>query len=224
MFEHTNLVRGLEGLTATDKALLYALASRAEEKGDAYPAIPRLMIDSGIATERTLRQTIKRCELSGVLHVTRKAGLRNSYRLTPCEIAPPAKKHPVLNDSETPCDLAPATPCYLAPQRDHLRDHPKKPCIGDTKKSFKQWSVEDFTKTATDSNNGKLTADELKRFIDYWLEPDAHGKPRFKLKDCFDVRRRLNTWDSKNNGHAFAQRKPATHFTDASKPRRDYGF
>ena len=195
MFEHTNLVRELEGLTATDKALLYALASRADDKGDAYPAIPRLMIDSGIATERTLRKTIKRCEQSGVLHVTRKAGVLNSYRLTPCD---------------------------LAPQRDHRRDHKKKPCIGDTKKSFKQWSVEDFTKATTDSNNGKLTADELKRFIDYWLEPDAHGKPRFKLKDCFEVGRRISNWSGNNRNKS--QCKPATHFIDTTKPRNDYGF
>ena len=38
---------------------------------------------------------------------------------------------------------------------------------------------------------------EVKKFIDYWTEPNTTGKQRWQLQPTFEVRRRLTTWLSK---------------------------
>ncbi len=42
-----------------------------------------------------------------------------------------------------------------------------------------------------------IYATEIKKFVDYWTEPNATGKQRWQLQPTFEVRRRLTTWLSK---------------------------
>ena len=81
MIEHTNRVREIENISATMKALLYALASRADNAGLAYPSFSRLKLDTGISNKGTLANAIHEAENRGLLFVDRTHGLVNRYHL-----------------------------------------------------------------------------------------------------------------------------------------------
>ncbi len=100
MYEHTNAVRDAPGLTPYAKLVMYALASRADEHGKAWPAFPQLMQDTAIKTREALYTAIRAAEAAGVLVVERKRGVGNRYALnvtgTRSEILPtqPTPRHP----------------------------------------------------------------------------------------------------------------------------------
>jgi len=82
MTEHTNAVRDLRGLSVTVKAVLFALASRADQSGGAYPSFTRLLQDSGISNRTTLGKAIRAAEAAGLLRVDRRGGALSKYTLT----------------------------------------------------------------------------------------------------------------------------------------------
>jgi len=63
----------------------------------------------------------------------------------------------------------------------------------DRAKNFKE-SLFVFVKTQSNPN-GKYSADMVKRFYDYWSEPNhINTKMRFEIEKTFDTSRRLSTW------------------------------
>lgn len=65
--------------------------------------------------------------------------------------------------------------------------------IGDTHKSFKSFSLQDFAEEL------KPYVEEygqpmIRQFYDYWTEPNGRNKPKFQLEKTWDTARRLRTW------------------------------
>lgn len=64
---------------------------------------------------------------------------------------------------------------------------------GDTPKSFKSFSKEDFYADVK-GYDSKYPKPLLKQFFEYWTEPDAKGKMRFQLQKTWSTSGRLATW------------------------------
>ncbi len=66
-------------------------------------------------------------------------------------------------------------------------------------KTFKQWNETDLIASVEAANaDGILDDMQVKRFIDYWTEPMASGKPRLCSQRAWDTKRRLRTWADRN--------------------------
>jgi len=101
-------------------------------------------------------------------------------------------------------------------------------------KSFKQWTIEDLTKSVEENNaDNLLTEAESLDFIGYWTQKTATGRLLLATEKTFDTRRRMQTAlrvvYSKQRGQvgsssntSFANQKPASFFK--SKEMVDYGF
>lgn len=79
---------------------------------------------------------------------------------------------------------------------------------------FKKWTEEQFTTGATAINGqiaqclDRLTDDQLKAFVEYWLEPNQRGTPRYQLEKTWDTRRRIATWSKNNFGGNKSPKQP----------------
>lgn len=101
-------------------------------------------------------------------------------------------------------------------------------------KSFKQWTIEDLSKSVEENNTDKLlTEQETTDFIGYWTQKTATGRLLLATEKTFDTRRRMQTalrvvyskqrgQVGTSNNTSFANQKPASFFK--SKERIDYGF
>lgn len=65
--------------------------------------------------------------------------------------------------------------------------------IGDTHKSFKSFSLQDFAEQLKPyvEEYGQTM---IRQFYDYWTEPNSRNKPKFQLEKTWDTARRLRTW------------------------------
>ena len=83
MFEHLKKVRDARGFSCTEKIVLFALASRANEENQAWPSTSTLLRDTSIKKKDTLFDAVKRLEAAGAIHVKRSVGRgnRNIYTL-----------------------------------------------------------------------------------------------------------------------------------------------
>ena len=56
-----------------------------------------------------------------------------------------------------------------------------------------------FKELAKKANDNRLSGSELESFCDYWLEKNSKGKCRFQLQSCFEITKRIATWQRRMN-------------------------
>lgn len=69
-------------------------------------------------------------------------------------------------------------------------------------KTYKQWDEADLAASVNEANaEGILDGNQVKRFIEYWSEPMASGRPRMSAQKAWDTKRRLRTWADRNESN-----------------------
>lgn len=98
----------LQGMSATQKAVLISLADNANDEGVCWPSVPRIASRTCLS-DRAVQSAIKwLCEAS-LLAVKARNGRSTMYTLTPEAYSPPNEVHPEP-DSPTPEGDAPPPP------------------------------------------------------------------------------------------------------------------
>jgi len=105
-------------IPATEKMVLLSLADHADDEGNCYPSIARLVERTGLK-ERAVQNAISRLKEGGFLTVEMNAGRRgtNLYIVhpTPAPNAPPHEMHPA-RDAPHPRTKCTPTPARGAPE------------------------------------------------------------------------------------------------------------
>lgn len=90
-------IRETKGLTVSQKAILWALASRGDK---AYPNQSQLMKDSGIGSRNTLIKNIKQLEALGWLTITKGKWSTNQYKNIRYKVHVPNMTNPCIKTDE----------------------------------------------------------------------------------------------------------------------------
>lgn len=85
-------------IVGSTRAVLYALASRADQSGAAWPSVAQLALDSGVA-RRTALRCLRELELAGLIVVERTNGRASRYMLTGVRESPVSERHRCQSDT-----------------------------------------------------------------------------------------------------------------------------
>ena len=139
MIEDVNNIRDIEGVSSTVKSFLFALASRANKTGTAFPSFSRLMKDSEIGNRGTLGKVSKEAENLGLIFVERRIGRVNQYHLklsTSANSATGSKTATSANSATaTSANIGPTTSTNTATLIDKTNIQVKKPYKKNVEKS-----------------------------------------------------------------------------------------
>lgn len=83
----------LQGMSATQKAVLISLADNANDEGVCWPSIAAISMRTCLS-ERAVQNAIKWLVEHRILSVQSRSGRSTVYKVTPAEYAPPQEVHP----------------------------------------------------------------------------------------------------------------------------------
>ena len=125
----------LQGMNASQKAVLISLADNANDDGVCWPSI-KYIADRTCLSSRAVQGAIKWLADTGTLQADERQGRSTVYTVTPAAFAPPQEMRPAnivntpANNVSTPADPAP-TPANAAPITINNRNRTvKEPSIG----------------------------------------------------------------------------------------------
>lgn len=103
----------LQGMSATQKAVLISLADNANDEGFCWPSVPKIAMRTCLSV-RAVQGSIKWLCSTGILSTAERVGRSTLYTLTPAAYAPPQQARPV-NDAPPPLQDLPPSPVQAAP-------------------------------------------------------------------------------------------------------------
>ncbi|MDG9884129.1 helix-turn-helix domain-containing protein [Pseudomonas sp. GD04058] len=109
----------LQGMTATQKAVLISLADNANDEGVCWPSVAKVSVRTCLS-ERAVQGAIKWLCSVRLLSVRERVGRSTMYTLTPAAYAPPQELRPAVGAGLPPQEVHP-TPADPAP-------HPRSSC------------------------------------------------------------------------------------------------
>lgn len=109
----------LQGMTATQKAVLISLADNANDEGVCWPSVAKVSVRTCLS-ERAVQGAIKWLCSVRLLSVRERVGRSTMYTLTPAAYAPPQELRPAAGAGLPPQEVHP-TPADPAP-------HPRSSC------------------------------------------------------------------------------------------------
>lgn len=137
---------------------------------------------------RATAGALKRLAAVGLLGITPRR-LEGTSGFDASEYALKATVSPSADSAEPSADSAQPSASPVSPEV------PKEITIQTKKRET--LTRDNFRDQALRANNGRLSASEVERFTEYWLEAGRTGKVRFEVERFFDVSRRLATWSSR---------------------------
>lgn len=123
----------LQGMSATQKAVLISLADNANDDGVCWPSVPKIAIRTCLS-ERAVQGGIKWLCSTGILSAAERIGRSTIYTLTPAAYAPQQELRPAAGAPPPPNELHPA-PANAAP-------HPRSSCTQNRNRTYKEPSEE----------------------------------------------------------------------------------
>lgn len=110
----------LQGMTATQKAVLISLADNANDEGVCWPSVSNISLRTCLS-ERAVQGAIKWLQAAGALTTSDRTGRSTVYTVTPGAYAPPQQMHPRRWCGVTPANAAPHphSSCTPPPQQLH---------------------------------------------------------------------------------------------------------
>lgn len=103
----------LQGMSATQKAVLISLADNANDDGVCWPSVAKIAIRTCLSA-RAVQGGIKWLCSAGILAVSERMGRSTVYTITPAAYAPPQELHPAADADLPPQEMHP-TPADDAP-------------------------------------------------------------------------------------------------------------
>lgn len=104
----------LQGMSATQKAVLISLSDNANDEGVCWPSVARIAIRTCLS-ERAVQNSIKWLTKAKLVSSQERLGRSTVYKITPASYAPPHVVHPAP-DAPPPPHLATSTPAPRAPR------------------------------------------------------------------------------------------------------------
>lgn len=123
----------LQGMSATQKAVLISLADNANDEGFCWPSVPKIAMRTCLSV-RAVQGSIKWLCSTGILSTAERVGRSTLYTLTPAAYAPPQQARPV-NDAPPPQQDLPPSPVQAAPA-------PRSSCTQNRNRTCKEPSAE----------------------------------------------------------------------------------
>jgi len=180
----------LQGMSATQKAVLISLADNANDEGVCWPSIATISMRTCLS-ERAVQNAIKWLVEHRILSVQSRSGRSTVYKVTPAEYAPPQEVHPRTRCTPPPQEVHP-TPAPDAP-------HPRTTCTQNRKEPSKE------PQGNRKSARTKKTAD---RFEEFW-QAYPNTPRRVAKKKCRERwrSRKLDQIADQIIGHVLAMKK-----------------
>lgn len=129
----------LQGMSATQKAVLISLADNANDEGVCWPSVSNICLRTCLS-ERAVQGAIRWLVLSGVLSVSERNGRSTLYTVTPEAYAPPQEMHP--RTKGTPASGAPQPPQEMHHTPANPAPHPRSSCTQNRNRTNTEPSVE----------------------------------------------------------------------------------
>ncbi len=200
MFDKIIAVRDkIRCTSATERVILYALASRSNGDNRCTPSLDRLVMDTDLTRQSVTKATAS-LEAQGIIAVERTKGrVRNTYKLLFMDTPNPSENNRVENErqsnklkdtSKIPLELD-ARAREGEPENQTQQQPLPIPDSPRDAEHLRQLAVE---ANARRSENERLPDSEIDAFCAYWTECNKKGKMRYEMRDAFQVGRRLVTW------------------------------
>lgn len=129
----------LQGMTATQKAVLISLADNANDEGVCWPSVSNISLRTCLS-ERAVQGAIKWLCSVGALATSDRTGRSTVYTVTPEAYAPPQQLHP--RSKCTPADGAGLPPQELHPTPADAAPHPRSSCTQNRNRTKREPSEE----------------------------------------------------------------------------------
>lgn len=129
----------LQGMTATQKAVLISLADNANDEGVCWPSVSNISLRTCLS-ERAVQGAIKWLCSVGALATSDRTGRSTVYTVTPEAYAPPQQLHP--RSKCTPADGAGLPPQELHPPPADGAPHPRSSCTQNRNRTKREPSEE----------------------------------------------------------------------------------
>ncbi len=129
----------LQGMTATQKAVLISLADNANDEGVCWPSVSNISLRTCLS-ERAVQGAIKWLCSVGALATSDRTGRSTVYTVTPEAYAPPQQLHP--RSKCTPADGAGLPPQELHPTPADGAPHPRSSCTQNRNRTKREPSEE----------------------------------------------------------------------------------
>ncbi|MBB4817104.1 hypothetical protein HNP29_000461 [Pseudomonas alcaligenes] len=129
----------LQGMTATQKAVLISLADNANDEGVCWPSVSNISLRTCLS-ERAVQGAIKWLCSVGALATSDRTGRSTVYTVTPEAYAPPQQLHP--RSICTPADGAGLPPQELHPTPADGAPHPRSSCTQNRNRTKREPSEE----------------------------------------------------------------------------------
>lgn len=129
----------LQGMTATQKAVLISLADNANDEGVCWPSVSNISLRTCLS-ERAVQGAIKWLCSVGALATSDRTGRSTVYTVTPEAYAPPQELHP--RSKCTPADGAGSPPQQVHPTPAAAAPHPRSSCTQNRNRTNKEPSAE----------------------------------------------------------------------------------
>ncbi|UCP00081.1 helix-turn-helix domain-containing protein [Metapseudomonas lalkuanensis] len=149
----------LQGMTATQKAVLISLADNANDEGVCWPSVSNIALRTCLS-ERAVQGAIKALQQLGALYTEDRTGRSTIYKVTPEAYSPPQEVHP--RTKCTPADASPANDVHPTPANG--APHPRSSCTQNRNRTIKEPSSSLPAVPAATSRrrSGKSRADDAK--------------------------------------------------------------
>ena len=129
----------LQGMTATQKAVLISLADNANDEGVCWPSVANIAMRTCLS-ERAVQGAIKSLCATGVLQTADRTGRSTVYKVTPAEYAPPQEMHPRTKCA--PADAAGTPPQMVQDAPAGNAPHPRSSCTQNRNRTATEPSAE----------------------------------------------------------------------------------
>ncbi len=129
----------LQGMSATQKAVLISLADNANDEGVCWPSVSNIALRTCLS-ERAVQGAIKALCGMGALQTEDRSGRSTVYKVTPEAYAPPQEMHP--RSRRTPEGGAGSPPQMLHPTPAGAAPHPRSSCTQNRNRTIKEPSEE----------------------------------------------------------------------------------
>lgn len=205
------------------------------ERGQLVTGRKQLSIETGLS-EQTIRTCLQRLEDTG--EITRKTTNKFSI-VTICNYD--TYQYDESNSNQQLTNNQPATNQQSTTAKEYKKERIYKKetsTVVDAKKSFSLSLAENLEKRNKSFYQSLVPyvdtygKELIRAFYDYWTEPNkSKTKMRFELEKTWDVKRRLNTWASRNfksnsNGtdKQQQQQERASEIIELNKRLNDVGY
>ncbi|MGL6241692.1 helix-turn-helix domain-containing protein [Pseudomonas sp.] len=123
----------LQGMSATQKAVLISLADNANDEGVCWPSVPKIAMRTCLS-ERAVQVSIRWLCSTGIMSTAERVGRSTLYTLTPAAYAPPQQPRPANDAPHIPQEQHPS-PAQPAPA-------PRSSCTQNRNRTYKDPSAE----------------------------------------------------------------------------------